>query len=103
MEETDILQPSIWWAEKDTTSPLWYSYQKVWSESHYEEIEKSKLKVILQSNWPVFLKNVNIMKNKTGGLFSMKRFYRVGPLNVMHDPELNSRLKKSYNKGPLLV
>lgn len=38
--------------------------KNVGSESNHKETDKSKSSIILKSNWPLFFKNVDVMKNK---------------------------------------
>lgn len=49
---------------KDTTS-LTYSSQRCKPKSPEETLDKYIFRLILQSNWPVFFKSVNVMKDKS--------------------------------------
>ena len=50
--------------EKDTTSLMLYSSQGCITKSHRETLDKHKFRCILRNNWPVFFKNVNVMKDQ---------------------------------------
>lgn len=89
--QTNIKCLWIWCTEMVILSFPWYSCPKCIPESHQEETDKSKLRYILLSNWPVLMTNVKVKKNQV----SLKNWFRLQEtketwqLNVIYDPGLD--------------
>lgn len=50
--------------KKDVTSLMFYSSQRCISKSHEKTLDKYNFRHILPNNWPVFFKNVIVLKDK---------------------------------------
>lgn len=59
--------------KKDITTLMFSSSQRCISKSHEKTLDKYKFRHILPNNWPVFFKNVNVLKEKTEEFFQIKR------------------------------